>query len=76
MANTEGKIFNNKNGYFTEEELLEFKYMSDEEFYELLRGHKLSTWKCPPIKYKGADCFYCIKCLNMARDAVKEKKAK
>ena len=45
MAKTEDKIFKNKNGYYTEEELLEFKHMSDEDFYNILRKHNTSDNK-------------------------------
>lgn len=76
MAKTEDKIFKNKNGYYTEEELLEFKHMSDEDFYNILRKHNTSDNKCPPIKYKMHPCFFCIQCMKTARLLVKEKKVK
>jgi len=76
MVKTDERIYKNKNGYFSDEELLEFKKMSDEDFKNLLRTHDLSTWKCPPVKYKMANCFYCMRCLKFARNLVKEKKVK
>ena len=68
---------NNKNGYFTEEELLEFKHMSDEEFAEkVLRHFNTTDFKCPPDKFETVSCFYCQTCLKNARRLVKEKKKK
>lgn len=68
---------NNKNGYFTDEELLEFKHMTDEEFTDkILRHFNTSDFKCPPSKYETVGCFYCIDCLKNARELVKEKKVK
>lgn len=76
MGKQEDKMFNNKNGYYTEEELLEFKHMTDEEFINFLRKFNIKTCKCPPLKYKTADCFFCINCMKFARELVKEKKVK
>lgn len=64
----------NKNGRYTEEELLEFKHMTDEEFENVLRHFSLETCKCPPDKYETVACFYCIECMRNARELVKEKK--
>ena len=72
----DSKIYNNKNGYYTDEELLEFKYMSDDEFIDFLRGYNNMRCKCPPLKYALADCFHCIPCMKAARNAIKEKKGK
>ncbi len=76
MAKTESKIYNNKNGYYTDEEMLNFKHMSDEEFIEFLRHFNTGTHKCPPLKYKITDCFYCIDCMKNSRELTKEKKVK
>lgn len=70
------KIYKNKNGYFTDEEMLSFKHMSDEEFVGYLRHFNIRDCKCPPLKYKITDCFYCIDCLRNARELAKEKKVK
>lgn len=74
MAKYDDKIYNNKNGYFTEEELLEFKHMSDEDFTDFLRTFNTIDNKCPPIKYKMHPCFFCIKCMTDARKLIKKKK--
>jgi len=67
----------NKNGYFTDEELLEFKHMSDEEFEnKILRHFNTIDFKCPPEKYESTNCFKCIQCMKFAREHVKEKKVK
>ena len=76
MAKTENKIFNNKNGYYTDEELLELKHMTEDEFIEFLRHYNPRTHKCPPLKYKMADCFYCLDCIKTAITLVKDKKVK
>jgi len=65
----------NKNGYFTQEELLEFKHMTDEEFEEkILRHFNTKDFKCPPEKYETVPCFYCQTCMRNTRMLVKEKK--
>lgn len=76
MAKTNKEIYNNKNGYYTEEELLEFKQMPDEDFIDFLRTFNTSDNKCPPIKYKMHPCFFCIDCMKTARLLVKKKKVK
>lgn len=76
MAKTDDKIYNNKNGYYTEEELLEFKHMSDEDFKNFIRTFNTTDNKCPPLKYKMHPCFFCIQCMKTARELVKEKKVK
>lgn len=76
MAKDETTIYNNKNGYYTDEELLELKHMSDGDFINFLRTFKITTHKCPPKKYKIHPCFYCIDCIKLAINSVKEKKVK
>ncbi len=67
----------NTNGYFTDEELLEFKRMTDKEFEDkILRHFNTDNFKCPPEKYETTYCFECIKCMRNARELVKEKKVK
>lgn len=69
-------MYDNKNGYYTDEELLEFKHMSDEDFINFLRDFNNMTHKCPPLKYKTVGCFFCINCMKNSRQLVKEKKIK
>lgn len=76
MAKDDSKIYDNKNGYYTDEEMLNFKHMKDEDFTEFLRHFNCKIHKCPPLKYKMADCFYCIRCLRNARELTREKKVK
>lgn len=70
------KIFYNRNGYYTIEEMLEFKKMSYDNFINYLRTFSTLTNKCPPIKLKCADCFRCIDCWKLARETVNEKMVK
>jgi hypothetical protein len=73
---SDDKIYKNKNGYFTEEEMLEFKNMSDEDFINYLRPFKITTHKCPQKKYQLHECFNCINCMKEARNVFVEKKVK
>lgn len=76
MAKNQREIYDNKNGYYTDEELLEFKHMSDEDFINFLRHFNTGIHKCPPVKYKAFSCMRCMDCMKDAREKVKEKKVK
>lgn len=67
------RTYVNKNGFFTEEELLMLKQMTEEEFKKYISANT-KTLKCPPRKYAIVNCFYCIKCIRSAIDLIKEKK--
>lgn len=72
----DNKDYNNKNGVFTDEEMLAFKNMSDEDFIDYLRTFNHTYNKCPPKKLRMTQCFYCIDCMKLAIQNTKEKKVK
>lgn len=65
----------NPNGFYTEEELLEMKKMTKEEFRKFISDNT-GKLKCPPRKYAIVNCFYCIDCIRQSLELVKEKKVK
>lgn len=69
------RTYVNKNGFFTEEELLQLKRMTKDEFKKYISDNT-KTLKCPPRKYAIINCFYCVKCIQEAVKLVKEKKVK
>lgn len=66
---------NNKNGFLTEQDLLDLKALSEEEFRNYIADNT-GILKCPPEKYKTVDCFYCVTCIRNAKNLAKEKKVK
>lgn len=75
MGNIIERTHVNKNGFFTEEELLMLKNMTEEEFRKYISDNT-KTLKCPPRKYAIVNCFYCIDCIREAVKLIKEKKVK
>lgn len=69
------RTYVNKNGFFTEEELLMLKQMTEEEFRKYI-SENTKTLKCPPRKYAIVSCFYCVDCIREAVKLIKEKKVK
>lgn len=65
----------NPNGFYTEEELLTMKQMSEEEF-RMYISTNTKTLKCPPRKYAIVNCFYCVSCIKQAVELIKDKKVK
>lgn len=65
----------NPNENLTEEELIELKHMTNDEFRQYINDNK-DKLKCPPSKYETVACFYCIQCICNAVKLVKEKNVK
>lgn len=75
LGNIIERSYINRNGFFTEEELLELKNMTEEEFGKYISDNT-KTLKCPPRKYAIVNCFYCVDCIRQAKDLIKEKNVK
>lgn len=75
MGSVIERNYMNPNGFYTEEELLTMKHMTEEEFRKYISSNT-KTLKCPPRKYAIVNCFYCIDCIRQSLELVKEKKVK
>lgn len=75
MGNIIERSYINKNGFYTEEELLTMKQMTEEEFKQYISDNT-QTLKCPPRKYAIVNCFYCVDCIRNAKNLIKDKKVK
>lgn len=67
------RAYVNPNGFYTEEELLEMKHMTEEAFRKFISSNT-GKLKCPPRKYAIVSCFYCIDCIKQSLKLIKEKK--
>lgn len=75
MGSVIERAYTNPNGFYTEEELLVMKNMTDEEFRKFI-SNSTGKLKCPPRKYAIVGCFYCIDCIRQSLKLIKKKKVK